>query len=375
MPMQKPRLAIIQIALLTLGLATAHAQKTYKVAADGTAEYKTVQSAIDSIPAEGGTVLIAPGSYREQVVIKQSHVTLRSATTDPTKTIIVDDTSQGTRGTKASYATVHVLGDDFHAENITFENDFNRTHEQTGSGSQAQALNVEGDRNILKNVRILGNQDTLYIGAKRCGQAGNLRSPAPATGVVPGTPAPAGAPTAYAPTAAPCTPLPTRSFFTHCFISGNVDFIYGDGNAVFDDCEIHSTLHDAGGYLTAQGKFRPDQQSAFVFNHCRLTAEPGQANVWLARPWRPYATVIYMNTEMGAHILPAGWREWHPGDTHYLDTVYYAEYKSTGPGANPAARVPQSHQLTAAEAKKYETATFLAGTDHWNPEAAAKAMK
>ena len=225
------------------------------------------------------------------------------------------------------------------------------------------------------NVRILGNQDTLYIGAKRCGQAGNLRSPAPATGVAPGTATPAGAPTAYAPTAAPCTPLPTRSYFTHCVIAGNVDFIYGDGNAVFDDCEIHSTLHDAGGYLTAQGKFRPDQDSAFVFNHCRLTAEPGQANVWLARPWRPYATVIYMNTEMGAHILPAGWREWHPGDTHYLDTVYYAEYKSTGPGANPAARVPQSHQLTAAEAKKYETATFLAGSDHWNPEAAAKAMK
>src|SRR5271170_3696070 len=201
MPMQKPRLALIQIALLTLGLATAHAQKTYKVAADGSAQYKTIQSAIDSIPAEGGTVLIAPGSYREQVVINQSHVTLRSATTDPTKTIIVDDTSQGTRGTKASYATVHVLGDDFHAENITFENDFNRTHEQTGSGSQAQALNVEGDRNILKNVRILGNQDTLYIGAKRCGQAGNLRSPAPATGLAPGAAAPAGAPTAYAPTA------------------------------------------------------------------------------------------------------------------------------------------------------------------------------
>jgi pectin methylesterase-like acyl-CoA thioesterase len=366
--MHNPRLILLQITLLTFGLATAHAQKTYKVAPDGTADYKTVQAAIDSIPAEGGIVLIAPGSYREQVVIKQSHVTLRSLSTDPTKTIIVDDTSQGTRGTKASYVTVHVLGDDFHAENITFENDFNRTHEQAAAGSQAQALNVEGDRNILTNVRILGNQDTLYIGAKRCGQAGNLRSPAPATGA-PATPqAPAAAST-------PCTPIATRTYFTHCVIAGNVDFIYGDGNVVFDDCEIHSTLHAAGGYLTAQGKFRADQDSAFVFNHCRLTADPGQENVWLARPWRPYAAVIYLNTEMGAHIVPAGWREWHPGDTHYLDTAYYAEYKSTGPGANPAARVPQSHQLTPAEAKKYETATFLAGTDHWNPEATAKAMK
>ncbi len=77
---------------------------------------------------------------------------------------------------------------------------------------------------------------------------------------------------------------------------------------------------------------------------------------------------------MGTQIVPAGWREWHPGDTKYLDTVYYAEYKSTGPGANPTARVPQSHQLTEAEAKKYEPAAFLAGSDKWNPEAEAKKM-
>jgi pectin methylesterase-like acyl-CoA thioesterase len=267
--------------------------------------------------------------------------------------VIVDDTSQGTRGTKASYATVHVLGDDFHAQNITFENDFNRTHQQVQAGSQAQALNVEGDRNILSNVRILGNQDTLYVGAKGCGQAGGRRGP----------------------DGKQCVSTPTRSYFTHCVVAGNVDFIYGDGNALFDNCEIHSTLHDAGGYLTAQGKYLAELHSAFVFDHCRLTADPGQTNVWLARPWRPFATVIYLNTEMGAHIVPAGWREWHPGETHYLETVYYAEYKSTGPGANPGARVKESHQLSAAEAKQYEPAAFLGGSDKWNPEAAAKAMK
>ena len=335
---------------------------TLRVAADGKADYSTVQAAIDHLPATGGVVLVAPGTYREQVIIHQSHVTLKGTGTDSSKTILVDDTSQGTRGNKPSYATVHVLGDDFHAENLTFQNDFNRTHEQVSAGSQAQALNLEGDRNILSNVQILANQDTLYIGARGCGQAGSLRSPPPSS-----TSFPPGAQAAPAGPRVACTPTPTRSYFTHCVVAGNVDFIYGDGNAVFEDCEIHSTAHAAGGYLTAQGKYMADQQSTFVFDHCRLMGEPGLEHVYLGRPWRPYASVVYMNCFMGGHIDPVGWHEWHPGETHNLDTVFYAEYNSTGPGANVAAREPKSHQLTKAEASKFETARFLAGADHWNP--------
>lgn len=342
--------------------------RIFRVAADGSAEYKTVQSAIDHIPESGGVVLIAPGTYREQVIINKSHVTLRGVGTNPTATVIVDDTSQGTRGSKPSYATVHVLGDDFEARNITFQNDFNRTHEQASAGSQAQALNLEGDRNVLVNVHILANQDTLYVGARGCGQAGSLRRPPPSSTSFP--------PTVQPPVVPPsvCTPKVTRSYFTHCVVAGNVDFIYGDGNAVFDDCEIHNTTHAAGGYVTAQGKYRADQNSTFVFNHCHLTADPGQEHVWLGRPWRPYASVVFMHCLMDAHIEPAGWREWHPGETHNLDTVFYAEYQSSGPGANAAARDPHSHQLTSAQAKQYETATFLAGDDHWNPEAEARAL-
>jgi pectin methylesterase-like acyl-CoA thioesterase len=326
------------------------ADKTFYVAADGTGDYYSVQAAINKVPAEGGLVMIAPGTYREQVVIKQSHVTLKSSNPDPSKTILVDDTSQGTRGNKASYATVHVLGDDFHAENITFENDFNRTHQQAYSGSQAQALNLEGDRTILRNVHILANQDTLYIGAKGCGQAGGH----PGAGNQ------------------PCISQPTRSYFTHCIIAGNVDYIYGDGNAVFENCEIHNTVHAAGGFLTAQGKYLPELQSTFVFQHCRATAEPGVTNVYLGRPWRPYASVVFLNTELGAHIVPEGWREWHPGETHYLDTAFFAEYHSTGPGANPSAREPKSHQLTDQEAQHYDTERVLGGKDHWNPKAEMK---
>jgi pectin methylesterase-like acyl-CoA thioesterase len=341
-------------------------QPVFRVAADGSAQYKTVQTAVDAVPATGGTILIAPGVYREQVVINQSHVTLRGIGTDAAATIVVDDTSQGTRGNKPSYATVHVLGSDFHAFNLTFQNDYNRTHQQGFSGSQAQALNLEGDRNILDHVNILANQDTLYIGARGCGQAGSRR-----TQVISSASSLKAQPGATIGAAA-CLPVATRSYFTHCLIAGNVDFIYGDGNAFFNDCEIHSTLHAEGGYLTAQGKFLPNQQSMFVFDHCRLTAEPGEKHVYLGRPWRPYASVVFLHTEMGSHIEPVGWREWHPGETHSLDSAFYAEYKSRGPGANVRARDPHSHQLTAAQAKQFEAKVFLAGTDGWNPTKIAK---
>jgi pectin methylesterase-like acyl-CoA thioesterase len=339
-----------------------------RVAVNGGGDYSTVQAAIDHLPATGGVVLVAPGTYREQVIIHSSQVTIKGTGSDPSQTIIVDDTSQGTRGTKPSYATVHVLGDDFHATNITFENDFNRTHEQVSAGSQAQALNMEGDRNLIDHVRILANQDTLYVGAKGCGQSGSLRTPAPSSSSFPPTAQPVPVPAPRA----PCIPTPTRSYFTHCVVAGNVDFIYGDGNVVFDDCEIHSTLHAAGGYLTAQGKHLADQPSTFVFNHCHLTAEPGEQHVFLGRPWRDYASVVYLHCVMDGHIEPAGWREWSPGTTHRLETAFYAEYESSGPGANVAVRDPHSHQLTAAQAKLYDTARFLAGSDHWNPEKEAK---
>jgi pectin methylesterase-like acyl-CoA thioesterase len=185
-------------------------------------------------------------------------------------------------------------------------------------------------------MRFLGNQDTLYAANKSCS----------------------------GPNGQPCATA--RQYFSKCYIEGNVDFIFGDGVAFFEDCEIHSTKH-SGGFITAQGKHYPDQDSLFVFNRCKLTAEPGQQNIWLGRPWRPYASVLFLNTEMGPQIAPAGWREWHPGETQYLGTVFYAEYRSTGRGAHSNHRDPHSRQLTPEEARKYSAQRVLAGSDGWDP--------
>jgi polygalacturonase len=310
--------------------------KTLYVAADGTGDFYSIQRALDAAPKDGALVLVAPGIYREVLTIDKPKIQLRSANPDASKTVIVNDRSAGANGGTLHSATVNVTGDDFFAENITLANDFNRTHPQLPAGSQALALLVTGDRAVFHNIRLLGNQDTLYLGSRNCTPDGEN-----------------------------C--IPARQYFSDCYIEGNVDFIFGDGKAAFNRCEIHSTPH-AGGYLTAQAKHYPGEDSGFVFNHCKLTVDPGvTGKVYLGRPWRPYATVVFLNTEMGEHIDPAGWREWHPGETHSIETVFYAEYNSIGPGAPNGQREPHTHLLTTQEAERFDPAVFLRGSDDWKP--------
>ena len=316
--------------------------RTLYVAADGTGDYYSIQRAIDVAPASGALISVAPGTYHEVLTINKPHIVLRGPYEDASKTMVVAGKSSGTSGGTLNSATVNVLADDFLAENISFVNDFNRTHPQLPQGSQAVALLVRGDRDIFENVRILGNQDTLYAGVGECAGSGAERS----------------------------CPV-ARQYFDRCFIEGNVDFIFGDGKAVFDHCVIRSNEHFEG-FITAQSKSYPAQDSAFVFHDSRLVAAAGVGNVYLARPWRPYSTVIYLDTWMDAHIVPAGWREWHPGDTDYLPTVFYAEYQSSGPGANPLLRESHSNQLSRQQAEKFEPEEYLRGSDGWDPIAILK---
>ena len=155
--------------------------KTLYVAADGTGDYYSIQRAIDVAPATGGaTILVAPGTYREVLTIDKPDIELRSANPDASKTVVVMDKSAGTSGGTLHSATVNVTGDNFFAENITFQNDWNAHHEQLPAGSQALALLVRGDRAVFHNVRLLGNQDTLFTGSKACSGEGEARTCTPA---------------------------------------------------------------------------------------------------------------------------------------------------------------------------------------------------
>lgn len=306
-----------------------------RVALDGSGDFTSVQKALDAAP-EGAVINIAPGTYRETVKVTRDHITLHGTGSDPKDTLVVFNNGAATVGSTFLSATVDVTGSDFRADDLTFVNDYNETHPDKPQ-TQALALSIIGDRAVFRNMRFISHQDTVYAASPRCSPPKGDQA---------------------CPTA--------RQYFSNCYIEGNVDFIFGTGKTVFENCEIRSNAHK-GGYVTAQGRNSPAEDSGFVFSHCRVTADAEVDKVWLGRPWRPYASVVFLNSEIGAHIDPAGWREWHPGETHSLDTAFYAEYDSSGAGATMDKRDPHTHLLTATEAVQFETKRFLAGTEAWDP--------
>lgn len=185
---------------------------------------------------------------------------------------------------------------------------------------QAVALHTEGDRLKFINCRILGNQDTIYTGAKF-----------------------------------------TRLYFKDCYIDGTTDFIFGPSTALFEDCIIHSKRNS---YVTAASTPK-EAKYGYVFKHCKLTAEPGVDKVYLGRPWRPYAYTLFIECELGKHIVLAGWHNW--GKQSNEETARYMEYKNTGEGANASERVAWSKQLTKKEAEAVTVDAIFRTQSDWDP--------
>lgn len=291
----------------------------FVVAQDGSGDFFTVQEAIDAVPdfRKGArtTILVRKGVYKEKVVIPASKINI-SLIGQEGAVISYDDYANKlnrfgeTKGTSGS-SSCYIYAPDFYAENITFEN-------TAGPVGQAVACFISADRVYFKNCRFLGFQDTLYTYGK---------------GV--------------------------RQYFEECYIEGTVDFIFGWSTAVFDRCHIHSKRN---GYVTAPSTDQ-GQKYGYVLYDCKLTAADGVDDVYLSRPWRPYAQAVFIRCELGKHIAPAGWNNW--GNKGNEKTAFYAEYESTGKGANLKARASFSHQLK--NLKGYEMETVLAGTDGWNP--------
>ena len=309
------------LASLSFATLAGHAQASgpLVVAADGSGQFRTVQAAIDAAPSQADkpvVIQLKPGTYHEKVTVPtlKTHLVLRG--TDAARTVITFSDHVGMPGitTPSSYSVL-VQANDFTAENVTFENAAGYT------AGQAVALNVEGDRAIFRHCRMVGNQDVLLL----------------ATGG-------------------------SRQYYQDCYIEGTTDFIFGASTGVFDHCVIKSKKNS---FVTAAST-PAGQAYGFVFLNCQLTADTTLAKkVYLGRPWRPQAQVVYLHCELDGHIVPAGWDNWKNAENE--KTAYYAEYKSNGPGANPAARVPWAHQLTAPEAKKYTLKQIFGGKEAWVP--------
>ncbi len=318
----KIALTVALVCLASPALAT-----EVKVSHDDPAAFHTVQAAIDSLPDTGGDIVIAPGTYREKLFVTKSGVHMHGTGAKPEDTVLVNgDGAMNVGGTFHS-ATLDASGDDFHLDNLTVQNDY--WLNPANPPSQAVALSVTGDRDVFTRIRLLGHQDTLFANKGK----GNRMS---------------------------------RQYYSDCYIEGHVDFIFGNAKAYFHGCEIHGVPHESI-MFTAQSKATPEEDSAYVFDHCILTADPQAKNISLGRAWRIRATVIFLDTDMQAPVIKDGWREWTPGKTNTLPFAYYAEYKSSGPGANPTGREPYSLQLTDTQAAQWRLATFFKGDTAWLP--------
>lgn len=294
-------------------------QPILQVAADGSATYKTVASALNTISSSNTTptqIRIKPGTYREKLLVTKPFVTFCGQTGKEASTILTYNdgastlNSSGTAIGTSGSASVTIKANDISMENITIENSF-------GVGSQAVALLAQGQRLQFRNCRLLGNQDTLYTHS--------------------GT-----------------------QYYRNCHIQGTVDFIFGAATAVFENNVIHSV--GGGSALTAPST-EQTVPYGLVFLGGKVTAVSSVAkgSVALGRNWRPYGAATYIRTELGQHISAVGWVKM---SENTLDTARFSEYLTTGAGANPSARAPQSKQLTAAQAATYTISNIFGS---WTP--------
>ncbi|WP_079690034.1 pectinesterase family protein [Ohtaekwangia koreensis] len=297
-------LAFVVVPFIT----KAQVKYDFVVAKDGTGNFKTVQEAINAVPdfRKNQTIIfVKNGVYKEKLILATSKTNVKFIGEDAMKTIITNDDfaqkknrfgeEMGTTGS----STFFVFGDDFSAENITFEN-------SAGPVGQAVAVRIDGDRVTFNKCRFLGNQDTLYPHGEK-----------------------------------------SRQYYKDCYIEGTVDFIFGWSTAVFDNCTVFCKNN---GYITAASTL-DTVRYGFVFINCKITGDAPANSFYLGRPWRPFAKTVFINCYLDKQIKPEGWHNWDKKDAE--STSFYAEYKSRGPGANDKARVNWSHQLSDEEMKTF----------------------
>lgn len=323
------RKLLLSLVLALAGTLAVNAANKYDnpdtifVARDGTAEFRNIDDAIEVCRAfmeYHKVIFVKKGTYKEKLILPSWLTNIEICGEDRDNTIITyDDHANvfipGTdrkMGTFRTY-TVRVDGNDITFRNITIENNAARL-------GQAVALHTQGDRLAFVNCRILGNQDTVYTGG-----------------------------------------INTRLYFKDCHIEGTTDFIFGPSTAWFENCTI---LSRTDSYITAASTPQ-DVEYGYVFNRCKIVAAEGVSKVYLGRPWRPYAHTLFMNCQLGKHILPVGWHNW--SNTQNEKTARYCEYDNHGEGAATKERAAWTRQLTKKEAAKVTLENVFRQNGGWIP--------
>jgi pectinesterase len=321
--------------------------------------FASLQHAIDSAPAAGSRpyrILVGRGRWHEKLVVSKPNVHLIGEHRRDSRITFAaaagDLSPAGEPWGTFGCASVIVRAPGFAANNLTIANDFNylaNLGKSDGDPAKlkdpqgvALMLDVGADRTLIRDVDLVGHQDTLFLDA----------------GI---------------------------AYIHRCNIEGSVDFVFGSGRALIDDCRVLSKFRPGKprqGYIAAPST-RSSQPIGLVFADCRLTKEqrvpPG--SVVLGRPWRPtrpyrdgrygdldaVGSATFLRCWMDDHIDAEGWDHMgytaKNGERVFLEpsAARLAEFDSRGPGARSDPRRPQ---LSMTDASRLTRETVLAG---WRP--------
>ncbi|MEH0419817.1 pectinesterase family protein [Streptomyces sp. B21-083] len=338
-----PRSSVARASGGTSGATTTSAAATtLTVAADGSGQYRTVQAAVNAVPANNASrvvISVKPGTYRELVKVPSNkpHVTIQGSGGSRKDTTIVYNNASGTPkpdgsgtyGTGGS-ATVAVDADDFQARNLTISNDFDEAAHQD-IANQAVALRTSADKVLLDGVIVSGDQDTLLVDTASKDKLG-------------------------------------RVYITNSYVIGNTDFIFGRATAVIDKSVITLKKRWNGtsaGYVTAPSTAA--NRKGILIANSTVSGDVSDRSFYLGRPWHaggdasldPQTTV--RNTSLSAAIRTTPWTDMS-GFSWKADR--FAEYKNTGAGSGAASS--ERPILTDAQATNQEVADWLGD---WTPTA------
>lgn len=309
------------------------------VAQDGSGNFSSIQAAIDALEGtQPATIFIKRGVYYEKIHLNRSDVTFIGEDTETT-IITFDDYAKkvladGSLAQTFRSYTLFLHGDRLIFSNLTFEN-------KAGEGKkvgQAIAVSVDGDCIHFKDCCFLGHQDTLFT------------APLPPAPMIPGS------------FVGPLEHSPRkvgRHYYERCYLQGDIDFIFGGATAYFENCTIFSHATEGFSYITAASTPK-EEHYGYVFSHCELVSDSHKESVFLGRPWREFAHVVFLNCYLGAHIHAAGWDDW--GKEH--QSLKFYEFQNKGPGSSSSKRVDFCKELTPQEATFYEKEKVLG---NWKP--------
>ena len=325
---RRPAFAVLAaVAVATVAIARpASAATTITVAADGSGNYTTIQAALAKA-VSGDTISVKAGTYRGQVSIPagKSGITIKGATGTATDVVITGNTPQGSSGASGS-ATVLNLAANTSITGLTIANTY-------GSGIQALALYAGGDRQVYRNVRLLGFQDTFLS----WGGTGSKQ---------------------------------VRQYVYKSYIEGAVDFIYGNGALVIDSTTIKSLDRGSSnnGYITAAATNATNPYGILI-TRSTLSGPSAAQTVALGRCWHAggasdaIGQVLVRESSLGGHIRQAG--AWQDMSGFSWKTCRFTEYQNSGSGASQG--TSDRPQMSAGTAANYTAQKYLAGSDGWNP--------